>query len=142
MVRNQKATGRATTMPVGLMWGAGTSVAVTLLGAAVTAVLLNREVLAESSVGYSVMVILLAASFAGAMTARSRIKRQHLLSCVLSGAVYFLVLLSLTALFFGGQFEAVGVTGLLVMGGSMLALLVDKQPGRGGKRRKIRKRNC
>lgn len=142
MLRNQKSTGRATTIPVGIMWGTGVSLFVTFLGAAVAALLLDREILAQSSVGYCAMVILLMASYAGAMTARGCIKRQHLMVCLLSGTVYTLCLLSMTAVFFGGQYEAVGVTVFLVMGGSVLALLMNKRSGRGGKRRKVRCRNC
>ena len=141
MLHNHKATGRATSMPAGLLWGASVSLLVTLLGSAITALLLSKEILAESSVGYSAMIILMTAAYAGALTARGCIKRQHLMVCMLSGGIYFLSLLSVTALFFGGQFEAVGVTALLAMGGSVLALLTDKQPRRAGRGRKKKVRN-
>lgn len=141
MTGKLKNTGRATSMPVGLLSGLAVSFGVTILGIGMIAKALDMEKMREGAIGYAVMVLLLAASFAGALVSRNRIKRQYLLVCGLSALMYFLTLLSITALFFGGQYEAVGVTGLLVLGGSMLALLTGGQGRRGGKRRKLPKAN-
>ena len=141
MTVNQKPSGRAASMPAGLLTGTALSLGITLLLAALAAWLVLEEVIEETHIGYCVMVILMAASFLGALTACGRIKRQRLLVCMLSGSVYFLLLMSITALFFGGQYEAVGVTGILVFGGSMLAVLSSGSNSREGKRRKRRLRN-
>jgi len=136
MVLNQKPTGRTMSMPVGLAIGGAVSLGITLLGAAVLAKLVDQETLAWENVGYGVMVILLLASFFGAMSAWGRIRRQRLLVCAVSGVIYFGSLLSITALFFGGQYEAVGVTAALVLAGSIAAWLLGLRDG--GRKKKIR----
>lgn len=138
MTVTQKPTGRASSMPAGLAMGGLCSLGVTLLGSAVLAKLVSGEAMAESSIGYGVMVMLVLAAFLGAMVAFGRIKRRRMLVCLVSGAIYFAVLLSMTALFFGGQFSAVGVTALLILCGSALAALLGLRDNRGGKRRKIK----
>lgn len=137
MVANQKPTGRATSMPVGLTYGEGVSLGVTLISAAILAKLVDLEKLPWENIGYGIIVLLLLASFSGAMTAYAKIKRQRILVCLISGAIYFGTLLSITALFFGGQYEAVGVTALLVLGGSAAAGLLGLRTGGSGKRHKI-----
>jgi len=114
MVLNQKPTGRAVSMPAGLLFGTLISMGVTLLAVGLIARLASSEYLKETQIGYGIMLTLLAASFAGALAAVGRIKRQRLMVCALSGLIFFLALLSITALFFGGQYEAVGVTGVSV----------------------------
>lgn len=136
MVRNQKPTGRAASMPVGLINGAGISLGITILGSAVIAKMLDMRKMDEKMIGYAVMIMLMTASFLGAMVSRNRIKRQHLLVCCLAGVIYLLELLGITALFFGGQYEAIGVTMSVVFGGSMLALLCGGRSSGAGRRRK------
>lgn len=138
MVVNQKPTGRAMSMPGGLAIGGVTSLSVTLIIAAILAKLVEGETMPESSIGYGVMVLLMLASFAGAMVSCGKIKRQRLAVCLLSGVIYFLTLMAITALFFGGQYSAVGVTALLVLCGSALAILAGMGGKRGGKHRKIK----
>ena len=84
------------------------------------------------------MVLLIVSSFAGAMIAFSRIKRQRMLVCIVSGVIYFAMLMSVTALFFGGQYSAVGTTALLVLAGSGTAALLGLRQRRGTKRTKIK----
>lgn len=138
MVVNQKPTGRATSIPGGLLFGAAISLGITLLAAAVLAKLVASEILEEKNIGYGVMLMLLIGAYTGALGAYGKVKRQRLKVCLLSGVVYFGILLSITALFFGGQYEAVGVTAILVLGGSMTAGLLGLRQNRGGKKRKIR----
>lgn len=134
MQYSKKHTGRASSMPNGLLTGVAVSLGAIFVGAAVTAKLMDMEKLDESAVGYAVMAILLLASFLGSYVSGKRIKRQYLLVSGLSGAICIAVLLSITALFFGGQYEAVGVTVLLVLCGSMLAMLMETAPKRGKRR--------
>lgn len=133
MVTNRKPTGRAATIPVGLLTGGAAALVSTLALTAVLAKLMESEILPEENIGYGVMVLLLVSAFLGSTIACRRVKRQYLLTAALSGVVYVLLLLSITALFFGGQYSAVGVTVLLVFCGSILAAMLFT---RGGKRRK------
>ena len=138
-MRNRKQTGRAVTMPVGLAWGTAVSVLGTLLGAMVAAKLIDTGMMQQNRIGYSVLVTLFVSAFVGAAVSARKIKRQIVMTCALSGLSYFLILLSATALFFGGQYEAVGVTGLLVFGGGFLAALVLARPKKIDRRRKNRR---
>ena len=135
MVANKKITGRATSLPVGLAIGAACSLAATLI---LTAILAKLVELPVEKIGYGIMVLLIVSSFAGAMISFGRIKRQRMLVCIVSGVIYFAMLMSITALFFGGQYSAVGTTALLVLAGSGAAALLGLRQGRGAKRTKIK----
>lgn len=118
----QKTTGTASSVPGGLACGAQAAVVITLVGAAVTAFLINTEKLAWKNTGYAVIAILILSSWIGAMVTAGRVKRQRLAMCMASGGVYFAILLASTALFFGGQYSGVGETALLVFCGSLVAV--------------------
>ena len=135
MVANKKITGRATSLPAGLAIGAVCSLAAELV---LRAKLVEAETLPVEKVGYGIMVLLIVSSFAGAMISFGRIKRQRMLVCIVSGVIYFAMLMSMTALFFGGQYSAVGTTALLVLAGSGAAALLGLRQGRGAKRTKIK----
>lgn len=141
MTTNRKPTGRAATIPVGLLTGGAAALASTLVLTAVLAKLMDGEILRSENIGYGVMVLLLISSFLGSAVACRRVKRQYLVTAALSGTVYVLLLLSITALFFGGQYSAVGVTALLVFCGSMLAAMLFSRDGKGRKSRKPKLRN-
>ena len=133
-----KATGRALSMPAGLAVGGLTSLGITLAGSTILAWLIHREMMEMEAVGYGILVMLLAASFLGAMTAWRKIQRRRMLVCAASGAVYLGILLAIPALFFGGQYGGVWVTALLITAGSIGAGLLGLQQGRGAGRKKIK----
>ncbi len=141
MVVNQKATGKAISMPMGLLVGSGVSMGITLAAAAVLAKLLDSERLAWENVGYGIEITLIAASFLGAMAAFRKVKRQRLVVCAISGVLYFSMLLAITALFFGGQYETVWLTAILILAGSGGAALLGLRGGGKGRRKKIKIRN-
>lgn len=127
-------TATTASMPGGLAVGGGVSLGITLLLSAVLAWLVHRETMTMENIGYGILAMLLLASFLGAETAFGQIRRQRLLVCGLSGLIYFALLLSITALFFGGQYSGVGVTALLILAGSGAAALLGLRQGRGGKK--------
>lgn len=139
MVANRKVTGTASSIPAGLALGAAVSLAITLAGAWIFAYLIAGEILKESSIGYCAMAIILLASVVSAAVAVGRIKRRRVYICGLSGLIYFGILLSMTALFFGGQYQAVGITALLILAGSgAVALLGLRGEGTASHRKKKR----
>lgn len=140
MVINQKPTGRASSIQAGLVFGAVISLSATMLAAVVLAKLIESEKMPWESVGYGILALLLISSFLGSVSAYSKIKRQRLMVCLLSGFIYFGILLSITALLFGGQYEAVGETAALVFAGSGTAGLLGLKEKRGGKRKIGRQR--
>lgn len=134
----QKPTGRTMSMPGGLAFGGLCSLVVTVVCAAFLAWLVSEEKVPEQGIGYGVMVLLILASFLGSMVSWSKIRRQRMVVCLLSGVVFFGMLLGITALFFGGQYSAVGVTALLVLCGNGLAVLTGLGKGSAGKRPKLK----
>lgn len=141
MTVNQKVTGTASSIPVGLALGTLTSLGVTVLGAALTAWLILRGSIPEDWVGYGAMVILLLSSAAGAAVATERIKRLRAQIGLAAGALYYGCLLAMTALFFGGIYRGMGVTALMVLCGSALViLLAPRGRNRAGCRKRKKRR--
>ena len=134
MVANRKVTGKASSMPAGLAMAGGLSMAVTLVLSVALAKLLDSGSLGEGSVGYGALVILLLSSGLGAWLATVKIKRRRLAVCMASGALYYILLICVTALFFGGQYTGMGVTALAVAGGCLTVCLLGAGQGRGRKR--------
>lgn len=135
MVANRKVTGRASSMPTGLALGGVLSLGVTVGLSLVTAKLVDAGTLAEESIGYAALVILMLSSGLGSWLAVAKIKRQRLAVCMLSGLIYYGLLLCMTALFFGGQYTGMGVTALAVAGGVLVVCLLGTGQGRSRKRR-------
>jgi len=141
MTVNAKPTGRASALPAGLAWGAMAALTVTLLGAFLTAKMIDLGVVEWSESGYCVMVIVPTAAWAGALTAAAKVKRRRLLVMLGTGASYMGMLLMITALFFGGQYSGVGETSLLILCGSLLGIFTPIGRKNGRNRRKIPMRN-
>lgn len=134
MVANRKVTGKAKSVPAGLALALGISMGITLFGSLIMAILLDSQTIQESGVGYGIMLLLLLSSAAGAFTAAKSIKRQMLPMSMLSGLCYYAMLLAITALFFGGQYQGMGVTALVVMAGCCVtAIALVKGKGTGTK---------
>ena len=137
MVVNKKVTGTASSIPSGVAFGCAVSVLIAVAGAVIFAKLIDSGLLPENAIGYSSMLILLISSFAGAWTSASKIKRRKAFSCLICGAVYYGILLSMTALLFGGQYQGMGVTALLIAAGSVCAIIPEFPKG---KQKQLRKR--
>ena len=136
MTTNRKVTGTAVTMPMGVGIGCGISMILTILGAAVVAKLISAEILKETAVGYGAMMIILTATICGGAVAVNKVKKRILQVSILVGGVYFVLLMAMTALFFGGQYQGMGVTALLILGGSGVVILMA---GRKKKSKGLRK---
>ena len=134
MTVNRKPTGRATSIPVGLAWGATASLIMTVMGTAVVAKLIDSGVMDWNQCGYGVLVILVQSAWIGAILAAGKIRRMRMTVCLAVGAVYFCCLMLITALFFGGRYSGVGETALLIFCGSMLGVF----SGYSGKTRRNR----
>lgn len=128
---------RAASTPAGLALGLIVSTAVLGAVLTVTAKLVQSEIIPEEKIGYGILMALLAASFLGAMTSAMTIQRRRGLMCLLSGLLLWLALLSATALFFGGQFRSVGVTGFLIMGGVSAGALIQTREKKGSRRKRL-----
>lgn len=128
MVVNRKVTGKAMSMPGGLALGGLVSIGITVAGAILSANLVLKEVIPADSIGYCSLVILLLSSMLGAAVAVNRIRHRRLYVCALSAVIYYGTLLGATALFFGGRYQGMGVTALVVLAGAgAVALVGTKQ---------------
>ena len=139
-MKEKKGSAYAMSMPGGLTLGGCSAMLMTLLLSGILAELVAHEVIPEDGIGWGIMGILVLSGFTGAMAAWIKIKHRKLLVCMGAGAVYMGLLLCVTALFFGGQYDAVWETGLLILAGAGAAAVLGPLPGRrtSGKGRKIR----
>ena len=135
MSTNQKVTGKASSLPVGITLGVLIALIVTLIGSAVTAWLIVGEKIGEGSVGYCSAFITLLASVLGSEISWLRTKRLRLQVCLITGAAYYLLLLAVTAVFFGGIYLGMGMTAITVFCGCGSIALLGV---RGGKRIKFK----
>ena len=142
MVSNHKVTGRTFSIPAGIALGTLGSMVVTIFLAALIAWMVKAEHLPPENIGYGIMLLLAIASFTGAWIAWNKIKRKRLMVCLLSGAAYFTVLLSMTALFFGGQYAGVGETALMILCGCLLRAMWTGHTKSRAYKHTIRKHRC
>lgn len=124
MTIRKPQNGRATSMARGLMMGLAINFIITLAAVAILAKMIDREVLPWQTVGYAIIPTLILGSFAGAYTACQKIKHQKLVVSMLSGLLYWIALMAVTALFYGGKYESVAVTAALIMVGCFAAFLL------------------
>lgn len=136
---NIKVTGRAASMPKGLLAGVTAGYLVLLTGLAILAKFVNMEKVDWDQSGYGIMLVLILSSGTAVAIASCKIKRQILKVSALTGCLYFICLVCTTVLFFGGQFEAVGVTAALVFGGSIATGLLQLRRGERRSNQKQRK---
>lgn len=121
MVTANKAKGTATSMLTGIIFGVLLSLVYTCaLAAIVTGLVLNGKI-EESIIGYFVMGILITGAALGSLLAAVKIKRRWMMVCLLTGAGFYLTLLISTAVFLGGNYRGLGVSGLLVLIGSLIS---------------------
>lgn len=132
MTNKTKRTGRAASIPAGLAIGWAASAATMASVAVVLALLIHTQKMSMEQLGYGMTVMYLVSSFLGAEIAYSRIKHQRMLICLMAGLSHYGVLLLITGLFFGGQYEAAGITGILILLGSSAAGCLGIRQGRGG----------
>ncbi len=132
MALNRKGTGKESKIPVGLAMGLGLSLAITLLGAAVTAWMVLKEWIRESSMGFGLLGVQGIASAAGAYLAMTKVKRRKLQVCMLSGLCYYLLLMAAAALFFDGVYQGLGASAIAVLTGSAAVALVGARGEKSG----------
>ena len=136
-----KMTSGTSTMAGAVGLGAAVSLTVTLIAAAIFAALISAETVPVGNMDYYGLVILLLAAIAGSAAASGRMQQKRLYLCLLTGAAYYLVLLAMTALFFGGQYQGMGATALVVLAGCAVVILLGLKGGKRGASRKSKIRH-
>lgn len=119
----KKITGQAPSLVKSTAAGVFFGAAWTLVCAMVIAKLLDSEVISMDKVGYASMASVLSAVFVGATLAGRRAGHMVVQAAAISGAGYFVCLLLVNALFFGGSYTGLGVTLILVVLATGLSIL-------------------
>ncbi len=129
MAVKRKMSGTGLSLPAGIGIGVLTSAAVSVTGALLMAYLIMSETVSIDSIGFGASCTLAMAAAVGCWMASWITKRQKLLVTGVTALAFFLVLLSVTAVFFDGVFSGVGLTALMILlgaGGSLLTGLRKK----------------
>ena len=131
----KKITGRAPSLGKSVAAGVLLGAAWTILCAVVLAKLIDSGVMPMEKVGYGSMAAVLSAVFAGASLAGRKAGHMVVQAAAISGAAYFLCLLLVNALFFGGSYSGMAVTFVLIALATIAAVLAAGK-GSGRHRRK------
>jgi len=137
VIVKQRDTGSTRTLPVGIGIGMLISLVITVILSAIIAGMINGEHLAENLIDLGIIVIQLVSSAAGAWVAYSLVKSRRILVCLATGCGYYLLLLACTALFFGGQYQGMGMSALVILAGDLVIGLLGLK---GNKRRTVSRR--
>lgn len=124
MALNKKDSGKASAMTIGILFGVLVSVLISLVSSSILAGLISGEKMSADAVGYGTAVILVVASSVGAWTANAKIKHHRTQVCLITGGVYFLVLLAFTAMLFDGQYRGLGISAICVLAGCTVVALL------------------
>lgn len=119
-----------------LALGAAVCIGVTVLCTAVGAAMISSGTIPESAMGYGALGILTLSSMAGALTGGWKVQEKRLYLCLLVAALYVALLLAMTATFFGGQYEGVGLSVIMAVLGAFGAAIVGQGRGNGRNLRK------
>lgn len=127
-------------IPGSIAVGTAVSMIVTLIAAAILAVLIESGKLSPEAMGYGVFALLMVSSVVGAIFASKQFEFKKMIVSMLTAMCYFVSLLCITALFFDGVFGGVPVTALVVIAGGLVAGFVPTRQGKSVKNRKRKKR--
>lgn len=139
---NKKPNGRALPFSQGIALGVLVSIVLTCLLSAILTWLIISERVGETLIGYVIMSIIFISTLSGSMLAASQIKRRRMLVCQTTGGIYYITLLILTALCFGGKYQGIGVTATMVFAGNLVAALTSSAPQKRTLKNKVRCKNC
>lgn len=123
MAVKRKLSGKGVSIPAGVVIGVVTAVAVMLIGALSMAAMVINETMPIDGIGVGAMCAIALASAMGAWLACGLTKQKKLLVCGLTALAFYLVLLSITAVFFDGMYSGMGTTALMVLLGAGVTLL-------------------
>ena len=131
MLLKKKVPGRLLAIPGGLAIGLFVSLLITVSAAALIAWLLSAQKIGESGVNALGMLTHCISAVAGSVIANVLVKRMRLQVCLISGVSYYIFLLGITALFFGGEYSGLGISAIIILVSSAaVAFFPDKGKGK------------
>ena len=136
MTTNKKVFGKAGSMPLGLAAGTAVGLLITIVFAVAMTQLVLGGKLEEEAMGYGAMMAIPVSAAMAALVSFAIVKRRRMQVCMLTGMAYLLSLVAINVLFFGGQFQGLVVTIMLILLGSGgVGALGLREGKRSGKRR-------
>lgn len=108
-------------IPAAIGIGALISLLTMIIGTAVMTLLLANQTIEENTVGYGVLLVIILSVVIGSTVSILLARSRVLIVSLCTALTFALVLLAMTAMFFGGQYSGVPVT-LLVMAGSAISV--------------------
>ena len=138
-MKSYQHTGRQVSIPMGVALGAVGSVVVSGAGAALVAALVAGERLSQEGIRTAAIAVQFLSAGVGAVLSVGSVKQKKLPVALLTGGSYLVLLLSLTALFFGGQYQGVGYGALAILVGAILPPVLTLGGEKRGKHRLIKK---
>ncbi len=125
----------AARLPVSIAIGTAVGMIGALSGAAVLTTMILNGKIGESSMRYGCLAVLAVSAILGSLIAALTANERKFIAATATGASMFAVLISCTALFFGGQYSGIAVTLLLTVGiGLCVGMISSKKKGRSFKR--------
>ncbi len=111
--------------------GVSISILVTLVGVFIMSLLISNETVSNDTIGYFVLIVTLISSMLGGVSAIAIAKRKFVIVCLSTLIAFALALISVTAMFYGGQYSGVPVTLLIIFcGGICSVMIASKMIGR------------
>lgn len=113
--------------------GSITGILFLMVSAAILSTLILNGSIPEKRINYFVLVLIVVSVFLGTMIGRKNAEEYKRIVCIITGIAIFCSLLFVTAVLFGGRYNGVGETGLLILCGCALPIFLKPN---GGKKKK------
>ena len=127
-----------TTMLSAILIGTATSILTSVIGAAITAWVISTGKAPQSGTNTAGWIILFLSAACGSWIASKMAEGKKLQTAMITGGAYLMILILMTALFFGGQYQGMGVSGIIVFGVcAIIAFLPTKNSPARGKRKRV-----
>ena len=123
-------------IPIGIGIALLVSLTITLLGAALGAWAIVTGKIGEGTIGLVTTPTIILAAAVGALIGSVIIKKMRLPMCLICGMCYLLSLLAITALFFDGQYQGIGLGLIAVLAGCVPVAFLPGKKAKIGKGRK------
>lgn len=131
----KQQTGRSPNLAKAGAAGVLTALVTGILGTGVLAKLVDAEIMKVENLGYGVLILHLLCVFLGARSAMGRGGHRAIAAAGITAAGYYLCLLLVNGLFFGGNYTGLGVTLVLTVLAAAGAIGISGK-GRGRAHRK------
>ena len=115
--------GTAGSIVRGMAIAAAISITTTILLSVLIASSLNHQKITWTEAGYWIMGMIYITAFTSGKSAYMIIKHQKMAVCLMSGFLYWGILLCTTALLFGGNFGPIWETAGIIIAGSITSIL-------------------